>query len=247
MSDNYNIEDKSPEELRVDAAAGKLTNKIMHLIEHHGDPTVRFIIAAGASVNSELDNGYSILQAAIHAQQLELAEWLIANGADVEKQQLALFAHAINIEFSTRALKLLLKSGCEINCIGQGTIAKTLRVGSTSEHMMVTPLMLAIIKSGQTAREVKFLLENKADINLAVNGVYPIHLAIAKGKNAAFQLLVDHGSDLSKKNENGLTVQEHVAAIADQMDPRGISRRNDSIVFQAIIANKLSAVTVPNL
>ena len=73
----------------------------------------------------------------------------------------------------------------------------------------LSPLMMAIsmhASNSCTNAMVKILLENKADVNMQIQGFTPLMLATQEGLLDIAAMLIEHGADINaKNNDHGLT------------------------------------------
>ena len=64
--------------------AGRKREPLAHALIYGHKEIATFLLAQGADINAQADNGLSVLHLALGAQQNELARWLVAQGAEVD-------------------------------------------------------------------------------------------------------------------------------------------------------------------
>jgi ankyrin repeat protein len=135
-------------------------------------------------VNAKNQNDETPLQKAAGLGQLSVAEFLLANNADVDArgsiswtplQKAAIYGHRAIAE-------LLLKHGAEVN-----------------RRDWTSPLHLAAQKGYTAVAEV--LLDHNADVNAkeGFSGATPLHYAAQNGHNLTVKLLMARGADLNAR------------------------------------------------
>ena len=137
--------------------------------------TLQFLIKAGADANSSDNYGYTLLQNASIAGDVDRIKLLIKYGADVNKSNEYGATPLINAvkKQSEQAVNILISAGAKVNVKGD---------------FGYTPLMTATI--GQWKTGVRILIKGGADIN-AVNerGDTALDLAISHGYPEMAELL----------------------------------------------------------
>ena len=144
-----------------------------------GDPQVpQLLIDHGADLNSTAGGSLAPLEMAAASRHPEMAELLIANGADVE-QHAELPPAEVAVRYQKRDIfKLLIAAGARYD------ISHTLRLGMLAE----TRALLAA---------------EPAIANTETDHGLPLNLAV--GRPGIFKLLLRHGADIHAEDSLGLT------------------------------------------
>ena len=152
-------------------------------------------------INAKAKNEWSRLQNAAAAGQVRVAEFLLANGADVNANFRAAGTplHLAAQNGHKTMTELLLKHGAEINNRDPGG----------------TPLHYAVENGHRAVAET--LLANKADVNAKGNGrtvtgeFTPLHLAAFKGFVTVAELLLAKGAQVNSLDKGGQTPLHYAA------------------------------------
>lgn len=192
------------------------------------------LISAGANINlaRQDDLAYTPLICAArdgNGSNLEMVEFLIEKGADVEKgdsREGTPLLHACIAAYPD-VLKLLIAKGAKVDCIDES--------GQTPLHYLckfagswggyVTTRIVAGVKEeipndrlSQHFEIMKILVENGADVNkLTHYGFAPLHLAAQSGLSLFISYLIEKGADVHLQNAN-FYVPLHAAADAGAYD-----------------------------
>ena len=177
----------------------------------HGDLSlVKFFAAQGIRVDQPCDfNRWTALHAAAYKGHVDIAEFLINNGANVNVKDKDGYTPLHNTAHSflrgdppksteadrNRTAALLLENGALVN--------------ATTNHGG-TPLHLAV--STNNVGLVQLLLENGADPNIQqAQGMTPLHFAFFADKDRlqVVRLLLAHGADSSITDEYGSTPKDY--------------------------------------
>jgi ankyrin repeat protein len=135
-----------------------------------GASTAKLLLSRGAQVNALDKAGRSPLITAVVADNIAVAEALLAAGADIE----AIYSGATPLSWAAcssrvSAVKFLLSKGAQINR----------RAGPDGD----TPLHRAVVCCLKVPDMINFLVANGADVNATNNqGLTPIKLTFAKGQ-----------------------------------------------------------------
>lgn len=167
---------------------------------------VKWSIEQGTSVDQPCDfNRWTALHATAHKGHVEIAEFLIKHGANVNVKDKDGYTPLHNTADSfvkgrppkrteaerNRIAALLLKHGAHVNA--------TINHGETPLHDAALTNNVAL---------VQLLLENGANPNIQqAQGITPLHFALSAGKDRVqvVRLLLAHGADSSVTDENGHT------------------------------------------
>jgi ankyrin repeat protein len=161
------------------------------------------VIASGADMNRQSDNGYTPLMWACtyssRAEYAGVAKLLIAEGADVNRAAVdgttALMEAAGN---SREIFDLLLEKGADI---------RALRENGTG---VLTSSIFGVLMGSVSLDLVDFVLSKGLDINEASKsgdaiGWTPLHFAVANGKDDLVTLLIRNGANVNAVAEGGFT------------------------------------------
>lgn len=167
--------------------------------------------------NDEL--GYTPLIEAIRnrTDSMEVIEYLVNNGADLEKgdsREGTPLLHAC-IGADSEVLLFLISKGANVNCQdneGFTPLHYICRYADQWNSQSITPLVNTAtgkkekLRFDQHIDILKILLANKADVNkLANNGFTSLHLAASNNGQVMIPLLVEAGADVNFANANQYT------------------------------------------
>lgn len=199
---------------------------------------VKLLVSKGAKVNA-VDKEFSMpLAKAVQADNLEIAKFLLEQGADKTINHADTeFQTAIFKASSAKMAQLLIANGANVSDRDKKGLSVLLHAVANYLDFDLLKVLLqngadinAQDKSGTTAllqavrypyeRDdkncVQFLLENGANANVANNqGETPLLVA---EKLEVLQALLAHGADVNAQNEDGQTALIHIARI---YDPKG--------------------------
>jgi cytohesin len=171
---------------------GKL-NRVVALLKDHPE-----------QVESKDNLGRTPLQVAVIHNKPEIAELLLANGADVNARDLdqqTPLLEALAVYKHDKLVRLLLANGADVNL---------------SDRWGMTPLIYAV-KQGQID-DAKILIANDANINEFVAGNPPLYVAIFGHHMEMVELLLASGADPNRKAGNFTPLQ--CAKQISDFDPR---------------------------
>jgi len=173
---------------------------LMSTLFSRGLYAAEFLIAMGADVNAQDNNGATALHLASCAGHLGLAELLIRHGADI---------HIVDVDGVTPLFE-----ACKVNPeIVRILVAKGAEVNEQNENG-ITPLQMATMFGEE--RSVDILLLNGADIDVEdLNGNTPAHWSVLRDNPEIYRLLRLNGADFDRENKAGLTPKDmmHVMAL----------------------------------
>ena len=212
------------------------------------------IISAGAVVNYRGQGfwrDWTVLHRAANTGQTDVAELLIANGADVDATT-ADFLHtplAMAVRRGHKAMaELLISSGANVNAADAGA-STPLHIAAMSGDLGIVKLLFAYGADvnaktvrgdypGETPLHTtafaghteiaELLLAYGADINAADRyGYTPLRRSVDQGHLTLAELLINQGADITTRDGSGLTLlhvvarKEHVA-IAEMLIASGV-------------------------
>ena len=188
------------DEKRTKPAKAKLTKpaeltESLHQAVAEGDiGQIKSLISKGANIHKNGLKGSGALHWAAKAGRKDVAELLIAMGADISSITTPCGwtpLHLAAMEGSNDVAQLLIAKGAEVN------------IGSNSNSR--TPLHLAVMDDRRDATEL--LITNGADVDAKDSeGKTALHHAIIQGHKDLAKLLITKGSDINaKENRRGAT------------------------------------------
>ncbi|WP_419214522.1 ankyrin repeat domain-containing protein [Wolbachia endosymbiont of Rhagoletis cingulata] len=168
---------------RVDVQDKHELTPLFYAVMNNDEKMIKFLVEIGnADVN--LGKYNNPLGMAISLGRMELAEYLIDKGADINRQDNIgrTFLHKAAEGGNSAAVKFLVEKGARLDVL---------------DKWNDTPLHVAAnVKVNKGHIEVvDYLVKNGADINLTHNYT-PIHLAITRGNLDMVKCLIDNGADL---------------------------------------------------
>lgn len=224
---------------QVNSHAGFYNTTPLHGAAEKGPlELVKLLVSKGAKVNA-VDKEFSMpLAKAVQADNLEIAQFLLEQGADKTINHADTeFQTAIFKARSAKMAQLLIANGANVSDRDKKGLSVLLHAVVRHLDFDLLKVLLqngadinAQDKSGTTAllwaaqhpyeRDdkncVQFLLENGANANVANNqGETPLLVA---EKLEVLQALLAHGADVNAQNEDGQTALIHIAQI---YDPKG--------------------------
>ncbi len=175
--------------------------------------TIKFLLDQGAVVNQCNGNKQTALHIAVLEWKSDCVELLLEKGADPKIASCAGTPLMCAVKKGTKAVKLLLEHGCDVNFNNGIDCAVTLAAGeSSSEKLQLlmdhgasldvsdvrcwSPVMIAASQNREY--NVKLLLENGANVNHSDNiGTTALHIAAQKSLKHILQALLSHQPDLN--------------------------------------------------
>jgi ankyrin repeat protein/L-ascorbate metabolism protein UlaG (beta-lactamase superfamily) len=163
---------------------------LLHVAARRGDTAIAAeLVAAGLSIDARDNLGWTPLTS-VGWGTLEMTQWLLDRGADVNARtdttlaplSVAIFGGNIDI------VRLMVNKGADVNwCRQRGD----------------RPLQQAVMRG---AREIaRILLENGAEVDFTdpIYGRTMLHMAAISGDSIMAQLLLDHGAKIEPQDQNG--------------------------------------------
>lgn len=224
---------------QVNSQAGFYNTTPLHGAASNGSlELVKLLVSKGAKVNAVSKELSMPLAEAVRADNLEIAQFLLKQGADKSINHADTeFQTAIFKARSAKMAQLLIANGADVsrgdkkglsvlfhavaNYLGFDLLKVLLQNGADI-NAQDNSGMTALLWAGQHPYEsddkncVQFLLENGANTNIANNqGETPLLVA---EKLEVLQALLAHGADVNAQDENGQTALMHIAQI---YDPKG--------------------------
>lgn len=183
---NLHEVDKAKETLLVEVMSGGTGPSIPG---QHKE-IVRLLIENGTDVNTRDGFGDTVLMFACQQGHLDLAEFLLEKGADINQANDHIFKGRTALVGTAwygrvEAVKLLLAHDADINAADAGQETALFKAASRGH-----------------AEVVRILLENGAAVHTRDNrGNTPLLHAAAHGHTQVVKLLLDHGADVNAKNQ----------------------------------------------
>lgn len=162
---------------------------------------VEKLLASGVDANAG-----SPLREAAAAGAIRSTEVLLAHGSDVKVLDDAGYAplHYAAYHGQTEVAALLIRNGADVNARSRGdwTVLE-----KAMEQLALYPPKVVPAESliARTNAMVGLLLASGVDVNLAANGMLPIHFAALTGQGSLVQQLLDKGADVNSKGGDGVT------------------------------------------
>ena len=247
LCDSYNYRDNEGDKenlaklllrcgARANSRAGYFNQTPLHGASYYGPLSlVQLLVEKGADVNAIDNEGMSVLMRAVEADNLEIAKFLLQQGA---KQTINTVHHFTNSTALFRAksapmVQLLLENGADVTSTdrhGTTVLSNAIREDVSLIKLLLkngvdvnkqdregkTALLLAVDAThyGGDVETVKLLLENGADVNLADNeGNTPLLIA---DKLEVMQLLLAHGANVDVKDKYGQSALIRIAQGYDE-------------------------------
>lgn len=182
---NLVIEDSEQQVLQIASLEGYRDYSHMY----HGE---------GGIINLKVHFIASPLQAAVANSHKEIAEFLIANGADLNAKLTggtALHSAAVNGE--KKLVELLIANGAEIDARNLADSTPLCAVMFWSREQIDHDSIHAV---------AKVLIEKGADVNAGTQGgLAPLHFAAGWASKKTVQLLLSAGADINSRSDSGDT------------------------------------------
>ncbi|KAL6608396.1 ankyrin [Neocallimastix sp. 'constans'] len=156
--------------------------------------SIKYIVKAKENINQQDKYGWTALMYALYNKNVEMARFLIENGADVNLSN--------NVRWTALMYSCRRSEDLEL-------IKRLIDVGSNINHMEKkgwTALMLAI-EYNKNLEIAKFLIERGADVHLIDHEKWNalIHACRCSEDVELIQLLIDAGSNINQQTKDGLS------------------------------------------
>ncbi len=178
-----------PDETRIDA-----------LVMACGEGDLDFaktLINSGIDVNGIGTEGYTPLMIAVSNDEVEIVEFLLQQGADINltfNGWTALMEAAD--EGALSSMKLLLKAGAKVDYYWTQDSPTAISMAASEGHLDC----------------IQLLLDNGANINGTGKSLPPLHIAAAEDRTAIIDYLIAKGVNINKKDAGGRTALMYAAA-----------------------------------
>ncbi len=176
--------------LSIDAPNGK---SALMVASKQGDLNlVRRMVGAGASINELTQTGGTPFMFAVLGDQIHIAKWLHAQGANIDSQGSNGWSAATiaGAKGQTAMLRWLIEAGADINAV---------------DVYRFTPLMRAVDNQHQQAVSTLLSLGG-AKVNVQdESDNSALHFAVANGHSEVIAMLLQHGANPLQKNRDGMT------------------------------------------
>lgn len=188
--------------------------------EHHGCQT---LVEAGYPINEYLDNNIEFywedtpLTLACQANAIPIVEYLLANGAQVNKPTKASNTTPVIYAVKNNLIDMatvLISAGCKMNIRDERT--NTALYYAVVDYQRRPPFNTALIT---------LLLDNKANPNKVLYD-NPVYFFTANVE--ILKLMIEKGADLSIKSKSGITMFQYLAISYD--DESWVNRKKLSLM-----------------
>jgi len=163
----------------------------------------------------DAQNGMTPLHWAVMGNQTNMAEYLLAHGAEVnagDRYGMTPLHKAAAFNGKDMAA-ILLANGANLNSLG-------------TKYGVIQVMPLHLAAEAGFADVIQVLLDHGADINARTDGqnsVTPLHMAAAKGRSAVVKMLLQAGAEVNSRDVKKQTPL-HWAFVAEQPDCADIIR-----------------------
>ena len=171
------------------------------------------------------------LHHAIAGGHVEAAAQLIERGSRVEHHSHWLLTHAA-LQNRADLVELLLDNGADVHCAGvlgpldnddrpvaDLIIARGFDINADSDYgAMLVRACRGDVSNSESSR-VQTLLEYGADVNQHRYGLTALHYAARTGRLPLIQLLLDHGADVHRRDNDNLTPLAHLTKTRAKANP----------------------------
>jgi len=176
--------------LRHDAPNGK--SALMVACKQGDLALVEKMVDAGVNINELTQTGGTPFMFAVLGDQIDIAKWLYAKGANLDSQGSNGWSAATiaGARGQSAMLKWLIEAGADINAV---------------DVYRFTPLMRAV--DNQHEQAVRTLLNRgAAEVNVKdESDNTALHFAVANEQKSVIAMLLQHGANPLQKNRDGIT------------------------------------------
>ncbi|MBA2710759.1 MAG: ankyrin repeat domain-containing protein [Tatlockia sp.] len=177
----------------------------------HDIPTIQAALDSGADVNFQGQGGYTALIIAVEESCIEIVEFLIKQGADIdyrlEENGYTTLMFAVNKKDELMAT-FLIQQGVDLflkNHLQQ--TASDLAEPNTELYKLLKNHELLVATQLEDSEKVKDALAKGADINFQGKGGYTAIMIAVKNKNLNMvELLITYKPNFYRKTDEGLTI-----------------------------------------
>jgi ankyrin repeat protein/beta-lactamase regulating signal transducer with metallopeptidase domain len=205
-------------------AKGATPVSTIHLAARLGDlEKVKAFVEKGADINAKDKSGETPLFSAVHADNSDVARFLLAKGADVKAKDPSGHTplHYVSVRDHKDLAKVLIARGADVNAKNKNDetplhdaayydrremaelfIAKGANVDAKSTRRSVSGITPLYIVSSRGYKDVaELLIEKGADVKIKdSNSQTPLHLASVRGHGNVVEMLTAKGADVNAKD-----------------------------------------------
>jgi ankyrin repeat protein/beta-lactamase regulating signal transducer with metallopeptidase domain len=179
---------------------------------------VKLLVSEGADVNRITNNGWSVLNSAVDANRLDIAELLLDRGAKPNVKGENFSALHLAAWYQPNFVELLISKGAEVNSKDKNGWTPLHYAGLQSIDFLVAKgadvnartnqgeTVLHLLATGGNEDEVQLILSKGIDINVKDTlGQTALHRAIVFSQSAIAKILIKKGADVNIKDNDGKT------------------------------------------
>jgi ankyrin repeat protein len=190
----------------------------------------------GADLNEQMQFGETLLKKALDYKSLEVAEYLIAKGADINADRISMNDYMRSNEIAT--IDFLLANNFDLN------------KQKTDMFSRKVPLPLIYACGKGQVDYVEKIIVHGADVNLeSAQGLTPLFSAIKSGNLEIIKILLDNGAEINYQKRDGFNayVLARISGrkdIADYLKSKGADT-TDWMSYSSTLATLKQAKLIP--